>query len=154
MGAVDVPAVGDTGVAAYADAVANQINQMHAFITVANPNVSTPGAGTATWVTMGNVTVPTWATRGRVCLAMSGLSGSAAGSNADVAVKIGTSTGVAHRITAQVITTRFGVGFNDLLTSVPTGSQSVIVQASFVGTGTIAAPSSACLFDLNIDWMQ
>jgi hypothetical protein len=151
---VSVLAVGDTFTAAVENDIAKQLNEMHAFMTLANPNVSTPGAGTATWVTMGNVTVPTWATKGRCSLAMSGLSGSAAGANADVVVKIGTSTGVAHRITAAVITTRFGVGFNDLLTSVPTGSQSVIVQASFVGTGTISAPVSACLFDLNIDWMQ
>jgi hypothetical protein len=43
---------------------------------------------------------------------------------------------------------------NDQLTSVPTGSQSVTVQATFLTLSTFNAPGTACSFDLNIDWMQ
>jgi hypothetical protein len=156
MGAVAVPAVGDTGVASYADDVANQINQMHAFMTLVNPNVNSPGAGTATWVTMGNITVPTWATRGRVSLTANGCSAASLPAAADIAVKIGSSTGAAKRWTATVAvgTSRLPtLGLNDLLTSVPTGSQSVTVQATFAA-GTLTAASTFCSFDLNIDWMQ
>jgi hypothetical protein len=101
---------------------------------------------------MGNITVPAWATKARVCLKMSGINSGSAGNAAGIAVKIGTSTGLAKRVTCTVVTTRFGDSINDLLTSVPTGSQSVTVQATFV-TGTLSAPSSACDFDLNIDWL-
>jgi hypothetical protein len=151
--AVSVLAVGDTFTAAVENDIANQINQMRAFMTLANPNVSTPASGTATWVTMGNITVPTWATKGRVCLIANGLSATS-GNQADIAVKIGTSTGGLHRWQSSTAN-RFPQSLNDLLTSVPTGSQSVTVQATFVTAGgTLTAPSSVCVFDLNIDWMQ
>jgi hypothetical protein len=149
---VTSPAVGETAIAGWPDSVADQLNQMHAFMTLINPNTSTAGAGTATWVTMGNVTVPTWATKGRVCLAITGFSGTAANAS-DIAVKIGTSTGQANRITSAVTTTRQAFPLNDLLTSVPTGSQSVTVQSTFLTLGTLSAPSTACVFALNIDWL-
>jgi hypothetical protein len=150
--AVSVLNVGDTFTAAVENDIANQINQMHAYMVLTNPNVSTPGAGTATWVTMGNTTVPTWATRARVCLALSGISPNNTPSNVNLAVKIGTSTG-AVKLFAGNTGTRYGFTLVDLLTSVPTGSQSVTVQATF-SAGTVTAPSSLCSFDLNIDWMQ
>jgi len=153
MGAVAVPAVGDTGVASYADDVANQINQMHAYMVLTNPNVATPGAGTATWVTMGNITVPTWATKGRVSLAMTGLTASVAACTVTLAVKIGTSTGAGKFFATAQNTQRIEFVLNDQLTSVPTGSQSVTIQATF-GVGTFTAPATLCSFDLNIDWMQ
>jgi hypothetical protein len=152
MATVSVLAVGDTFTAAVENDIANQLNQMHAFMTLINPNTSTAGSGTATWVTMGNVTVPTWATKGRVCLAITGFSGTAANAS-DIAVKIGTSTGQANRITSAVTTTRQAFPLNDLLTSVPTGSQSVTVQSTFLTLGTLSAPSTACVFALNIDWL-
>jgi len=151
--AVSVLAVGDIFTAAVEDDIANQINQMRTYITIANPNVPSPGAGTATWVTLGNVTVPTWATRARISLILTAISGSATTAQADLVVKIGTATGASRRLAAPGVTTRFDKPINDLLTSVPTGSQSVLVQATFV-SGTFSAPATVCSFDMNIDWMQ
>ncbi len=153
MATVSVLNVGDTFTAANQNDIANQLNQMHAYMTLANPNVSTPGSGTATWVTMGNITVPAWATRARVSLSMAGIQNNAANAAADIAVKIGTSTGGSWRLQTQQAIGRMDAGaFNSLLTSVPTGSQSVTVQATF-GASTYTAPSTVCSFDLNIDWL-
>ena len=150
---VSVLSVNDTFTAAVENDIAKQLNEMHAFMTLANPNATSTGAGTATWVTMGNVTVPTWATKARVSLSMAGITNSASNAAIDVAVKIGTSTGGLWRVQTIQTTGRLDVGaFNSLLTSVPTGSQSVTVQATF-GAGSYTAPSTACSFDLNIDWL-
>lgn len=151
--AITVPAANSTGTSAWADDVANQINQMRAFMTLVNPNAASPASGTATWVTMGNITVPTWATRARVSLAMTGVAASTSNTGVDVAVKIGSSTGALWRFTADDSTTRHQCTINDLLTSVPTGSQSVTVQATF-SAGILTASSTFCSFGLNIDWMQ
>jgi len=150
---VSVLAVGDTFTAAVENDIAKQLNEMHAYMVLTNPNVSTPGSGTATWVTMGNVTVPTWATRARVCLSITGARGNTAAGNVNLAVKIGSSTGAAKLVGWSDITTRYAYPINDLLTSVPTGSQSVTVQATF-SSNTLLAASTFCSFDLNIDWMQ
>jgi hypothetical protein len=150
---VSVLGVNDTFTAAVENDIAKQLNEMHAYMVLTNPNVSTPGSGTATWVTMGNVTVPTWATKARVCLSMTGIRANTNPTGADLAVKIGSSTGTTKRISLTDTVNRGQAGFNDQLTSVPTGSQSVTVQATF-GAGTLLAPSTFCSFDLNIDWMQ
>jgi hypothetical protein len=153
MAAIVSPATGDTATAAWADSVADQVNTAHTFMTLANPNATSTGAGTATWVTMGNVTVPTWATKARISLAMTGLQATATTTSANLAVKIGSSTGAVHLIATPNLTgTRIHAGFNDLLTSVPTGSQSVTVQATF-SASTWIAPATSCSFDLNIDWL-
>jgi len=153
MSAITSPAANSTGTSAWADSVADQINQMRAYMVLTNPNVATPGAGTATWVTMGNTTVPIWATKGRVSLAITGLTASVAACTVTLAVKIGTSTGAGKFFATAQNTQRIEFVLNDLLTSVPTGSQSVTVQATF-GVGTFTAPATLCSFDLNIDWMQ
>ncbi len=153
MSTVTSPAVGETAIAGWPDSVADQLNQMHAYMTLANPNASTPGAGTATWVTMGNITVPAWASKARVSLSMAGIQNNAANAAVDIAVKIGSSTGGLWRVQTQQATGRMDAGaFNSLLTSVPTGSQSVTVQATF-GASTYTAPATVCSFDLNIDWL-
>jgi len=152
MTTIPVPATGDPATASWAAAVANQLNQMRAFMTLANPNASTPGAGTATWVTMGNITVPAWATQARVGLTACGINPSVANAGVDIAVKIGSSTGALKRWTAVTAGARWQFALNDLLTAVPTGSQSVTVQATFAN-GTFSAPATVSLFDLNIDWL-
>ena len=152
MSAITSPAANSTGTSAWADSVADQINQMRTYITYTGAAEVTPGAGTATWVTMGNVTVPTWATRARCSISIKSAVASAAGVSMGPAIKIGTSTGVVQRITAPATGRQPTIGWNDLLTSVPTGSQSVTIPVTFVlGTFTATAP---CLFNLNIDWMQ
>src|SRR6266702_3461522 len=123
---------------------------MHAFMTVANSGATSTGAGTATWVTMGNVTVPAWATRARVCLAMNGVTALGTTSQLDLVVKIGASTSTTgpQRMTTPAVTTRFSLPLNDLLTSVPTGSQSVTLVATFQ-TGTFTMSATASTIGLN-----
>jgi hypothetical protein len=152
MAAIVSPATGDTATAAWADSVADQLNQMHAFMTLANPNATSTGAGTATWVTMGSVTVPDWATKARVCLSMAGITATLATSQADIAVKIGTAVNVGKRVFGTAAGRMAPATINDLLTSVPTGSQSVTVQATFQ-VSTFSAGTTAVTFDLNIDWL-
>jgi hypothetical protein len=155
MAAIVSPATGDTATAAWADSVADQINQMHAFMTfVPGATFTTPASGTATWVTMGNVTVPAWATRARVSLTVTGIKANVTTAAVLVAVKIGSSTGVGKLFATPTVTNpRIQGALNDLLTSVPTGSQSVTVQATFV-SDTMSVLSTLSSFDLNIDWMQ
>lgn len=122
------------------------------FMPLANPNATSTGSGTATWVTMGTITPPTWATRTRAFLTANGCSTGAAGNQADIAVKIGTSTGVAQRWVGLSSTSRLGFTLSDLLTAIPSGPQTVTIQATFQ-TGTLVAPNSACLFGLSLDWL-
>jgi hypothetical protein len=149
--AIQVPSVGTPAIAGYADDVANQLNQQRDFMTLTNQTATTTGSGTATWVTMGNVTVPTWASKGRIQLNITGLAGSTTTAAVGLAVKIGTSTGVSKRCTAPGTTSRAAWSISDLLTAVPTGSQSVTIVATFIsGTFSVAADAN---FDLNIDWL-
>ena len=152
MGTVSVLAVNDTLTAGVENDIANQINQMHGYITYAGAGETTPGAGTATWVTMGNVTVPAWASKARVCLSITGITANAAAANVNLAVKIGSSTGATKFFATAQNTQRVHFPINDLLTSVPTGSQSVTVQATF-SLSTFTAGTTLCSFDLNIDWL-
>jgi hypothetical protein len=127
---------------------------MRTFITVANPNATSVGAGgPTTWVTVGNVTRPTWASQARINAVLCAISGSATNAQADLLIKIGTAAGVNHRVSAPGVTTRFDKPINDLITGVPSGSQSLVVQATFV-SGTFSAPATVCSFDFNIDWLQ
>ena len=154
--AIRVLAVNDTFLASDEDDIANQINQMRTFITVANPNATSTGAGgPTTWVTVGNVTRPAWATQARISGILEAISGSATTAQADLTIKIGTSTSTVgtHRVAAPGVTTRFDKPIVDLLTSVPSGSQSMVVQATFV-SGTFSAPATVCNFSFNIDWLQ
>jgi hypothetical protein len=102
---------------------------------------STPGAGTATWLTLGNVTVPVWATKARVTWSVSGYSDSAVSAlNVNCRLKIGTAQGVSMRIPGSTVQTQSTLFSSELVTAVPTGSQSVTISATYnAGTGTFDA---------------
>ncbi len=152
MGTVSVLAVNDTLTAGVENDIANQINQMHGYITYAGAGETTPGAGTATWVTMGNVTVPAWASKAIVSLTITSITAGAVVGAVGLAVKIGSSTGAVHRTTAAVTGRNPPYAINDQLTSVPTGSQSVTIQATFV-SGNVLTATAPCTFDLSINWL-
>ncbi|HYS35244.1 MAG TPA: hypothetical protein VEO01_06335, partial [Pseudonocardiaceae bacterium] len=61
-------------------------------------------------------------------------------------------TGAVHRTTAAVTGRNPPYAINDQLTSVPTGSQSVTIQATFV-SGNVLTATAPCTFDLNINWL-
>jgi hypothetical protein len=98
---------------------------------------ATPGAGTATWVTIGTATVPPWASKARVTWGVSGYSDSSVSSlNVTCAIKIGSVSGVSIRIPGSTVTTpSLTVGTSELLTGLSTGPQSVTVSATY-GSGS------------------
>jgi hypothetical protein len=125
----------------------------HVKMSAQNPNTTTPGSGTATWVTMGTIFIPIWATRGRTNLTMNSVTASAALAAINAAVKIGAVVNAAKRLTAPVLGRCPTFAINDLLAGLASGTTvTVTVEATFV-QGTFTAPSSACDFDLNIDWL-
>ena len=57
---ITVPAANSTATSAWADSVANFVNGFAVpLLFTPGGNTDTPGAGTATWVTLGTITVPT-----------------------------------------------------------------------------------------------
>ena len=144
--AITVPAVGDTGTAAWADSVANMLNGLATtLLFTPGGNTDTPGAGTATWVTLGNVTVPTWSTSCMVNVTCDGIFDTTTTANATAQLKIGSVGGAVNKrlMIPGVTSQRFGQSWNDLLTGLSTGSQSVTLSATFVASGPIRADTTA-----------
>lgn len=138
MPAVVVPAVGDTGTASWADSVANILNgQLTALSHVPAGNEDTPGAGTATWFSWGNVTVPTWASNAVVIWSLAAYNtGSASALAVTAGVKIGSAAGPTSRLPGSGATVDMTPTYIDTITGLATGTQAVTVSATFVsGTG-------------------
>lgn len=102
-------------------------------------NLDTPAAGTATWMTLGNITVPAWATSADVVYAINGLYEITAAVNVSVVMKIGTVAGaVSKRILTPgyVAGTRTNLPIMDTFTGLTGGVKSVTLSAAWVaGTG-------------------
>jgi len=156
------PSVGDQVVVLEVDGdrivlgavITDGLGDPNGYMNLQNPNATTPGAGTATWVTMGNIFIPIWASKARTDLTMNSISASVAAAAINAAVKIGAIVNAAKRLTAQNSGRQATLGMNDKLSGLATGTTvSVTVQATFVA-GTFTAPASACDFDLNIDWLR
>jgi hypothetical protein len=141
------PAVGDQATAAWADEVAQDVISLAGgaspppLLFTPGGNTDTPGAGTATWVTLGNITVPTWATKCNVTYTMNGIFDTGTTSNVSAVLKIGSvAGGVSKRIDAPgVANQRFHVPITDRLTGLSTGSQSVTISATFTAGSVIRA---------------
>lgn len=119
---------------------------------VPSGSLLSPATGTGIWVTLGNITVPAWASKARVSITINGISNSTASSQATLVLKIGTATGSARRLANQTTTARFGWAGIDFLTGVPTGSQSVAIQASALAGGQFLADTGAT-FDVAFDFL-
>lgn len=102
-------------------------------------NLDTPGAGTATWMTLGNVTVPAWATRAVVNYAINGaMCPSGADPNVSYQFKIGAVGGADRRLLGCAVTSqRFYQGRSDLLTGLSSGSQSVTIASTWTSGATV-----------------
>lgn len=135
--------------------VANQLNQQSAFMTFTPAgNSDTPGAGTATWVTLGNVTVPTWATQALVDYTCNGIYDTGTTSVASCVIKIGSAAGqVSKRIlTPGVANQRIHMPINDLVTGLSTGSQSVTLSSTF-SSGSVVRADTTSFFTVQFTFL-
>lgn len=99
---------------------------------------TSPASGTATWFTLGSITVPAWATKANVVWQLYGTFLTAASaSNTTLQFKIGSAAGLSQRIFGDSSSTnRFNHGWSEQITGLATGSQSVIASATFVSGST------------------
>jgi hypothetical protein len=140
-----IPAVGDQATAAWADEVAGDIISLAGEASPA-PLSFTPGsntdtaAGTNTWITLGNVTVPTWATKCNVVYTFNGIFDRGTTGNVTAVLKVGSaSAALTKRLPGPgVANQRFTVVITDRLTGLTSGSQSVTIQ-TVQTTGTYRA---------------
>jgi len=143
---IDTQAVGDFGLASWATAVANMLNERSTQIDyVPTTTLSTSTSGYATWITIGNVTVPSWATQARVTWSIVNYGPSSTTAlNVDVYAQLGDVTGNDFRLPgsgASGANSCFTV--NDLFTDIDTGSQSLIIVSHFnAGSGTFQIGTS------------
>ena len=110
-------------------------DQVLLFTPVANND--TPGAGTATWFTLGNVTVPSWATQAVVTYSINGIFNGVIGTNASQILKIGAASGAVSKriIDPGVINQRFNIAVADIVTGLAAGVQSVTMASTYTGGG-------------------
>jgi hypothetical protein len=135
-----IPAVGDQATAAWADEVAGDVIDLagsanQSLLYTPGGNTDTPTSGTATWFTMGNITVPTWATKCIVTYSITGIITLATSINCTAIFKVGSVSGSlgSKRICDNGTTSgRYSYTVTDLLTGLSTGSQSVTVSATWV----------------------
>ena len=99
----------------------------------------TPATGTATWFTVGNLVVPSWATRARVQTNVTGAFTTEVGIVVTFAVKIGATSPVlsGRRILDPgTVSSRFTIAQADAYSGLTAGTQAVTVAVTFVaGTG-------------------
>jgi hypothetical protein len=143
------PAVGDQSTAAWATDIALDVidlattNQVLLFTP--GGNTDTPGAGTATWVTLGNVTVPTWASTCNVVYTCNGIYDTGTTSVVSAVIKIGSRSGAVSKriLTPDVANQRFHMPIVDRLTGLSTGSQSVTISATFTSGSVVRADTTS-----------
>jgi hypothetical protein len=148
MATIPSPAVGDTATAAYADAVALQLNTPEqTLLFTPGGNTDTPGAGTATWVTLGNITVPTWASTCFVTYTMNGIYDTGTTSNVAVVMKVGSISGAVNKriLGVSISGQRLHIPIADQFTGLSTGSQSVTLSATFT-SGTVVRADATSFF--------
>lgn len=114
-------------------------------------NIDTAGAGTATWITLGSVTVPVWSTSAWVIFTVDGAFDTGTTANVSNVIKIGTATGgVSRRIPSPGVTGRFSYSIVDRISSMSTGSQSVTISSTFTSGTVVRADTSSTITALII----
>lgn len=153
MSTIPVPAANAILLSAYTTAVANMLNQEDDYLTFTPlAGTNTPGAGTALWVTLGNLSVPTWATKARITVHCCALTGTVNNAVAGIAAQLGAgAAGPAKRWTVPTATSRIQASAAWLLTGFGTGTQSLVLNATF-GTGTLAV-DTVSTFDVTVDYI-
>jgi len=157
--ALTVPAVGDLWTATLADAVINYVNAANTVVNfVPAGNTDTPASGTTptTWITLGNLAVPSWATAAVVVMTVNGFYEVAAGSdNVTIKTGIGTALGpFAPRLIGAPSANRGSFTWADTITSPPTGSQSLIVQATRVTGTSVYRVDGSCSISAQVSFLM
>jgi hypothetical protein len=143
---ITVPAANSTATSAWADSVANFVNGFAVpLLFTPGGNTDTPGAGTATWVTLGTITVPTWTTNAYVTYTCNGIYDTGSTSVVSSVIKVGSVAGGVNKriLTPGVSLQRFHMSICDTLTGVSTGSQSVTLSATFSSGSVIRADTTS-----------
>lgn len=105
---------------------------------------STPASGTATWVTIGSFTVPVWATQVWVIYTINQFFDNGTTANVVITAKLGGVAGIGKRlITPGVTGQRLNEVICDHFTSVPTGSQTLLLSATFTAGTTLAVDTQS-----------
>jgi hypothetical protein len=138
-----------TGTAAtstWANAVTNATNGVAAAMSF-TPGGNTDTPNGATWITIGNLTVPTWATTAFVVYSMNGVYCIGATTNAAATLKIGAATGAVTKVLLHpgVANQRFSETITDVVAGPPTGSQSVTLASTFT-TGSVVRADTTSFF--------
>lgn len=124
--------------------------QQLAFVPAGNTDTVTSSSGT--WITMGNITVPPWATRCAIQINYGGMFDTGTTCNVTLTPKIGSAAGNARRLLGPGISSqRWHQPVADIITSgLSSGSQSVTVLATFTAGSAVRADVSSfftALFD-------
>jgi hypothetical protein len=107
-------------------------------------NADTVTASSGTWLTLGNITVPTWATSAFLHLDLSLISVPTAGTfNVSITPKIGSAAGSARRLLPGTAVTLFNQSLSDVITGLSAGSQAVTLLATFGGGSALSFRSAA-----------
>jgi len=122
--------------------VANQLNQGTDYLFFTPAGSTNSPAGPATWITLGNLTVPAWAASARIQINCVAIAGSAAAASANLQIKLGTVGGTLQSMPAPNGTTRFTAPIYDKLTGITTGSQSLTIQSTNV-SGNLSADTTS-----------
>lgn len=146
MSVIPSPSVGDqVSGATFGAAVAAQLAAPDDQIsfTPAGATAMT-GAGTTTWLTLGNITVPAWAGSAIVSWTIGGLFDPGTTGNSTAVFKIGTATGNACRLLGPGLANqRFSFSYNDRIAAPPSGSQSITVQTTWTA-GSLYTVDAQC----------
>jgi hypothetical protein len=150
MAALTSPAVGDDGTAVWAGQVADMLDNGAQLLLYTPIATLTTGAAGTDWIAMGNITVPTWATRARVRADFLASVPSGVNAQNGLAVKIGTVVGATKRMIFGNVGRTPSFGFWDLITGLSPGVQAVVIRVVTVTTGTFAVDTASeidCAFD-------
>lgn len=131
----------------YSSKVIGQAAQVITFIPVGNSDYSSGSVGT--WVTMGNATVPSWATKAKIVLTIRAFLAITSTATASANVSLGGVAGAATLITDTnyAANEHLTTMLVDEITLSGTGSQSLIVQAQRTGgSGALRSAAGVTIF--------
>lgn len=136
-----LPAVGDQATASWADEVAQDVidisGSANVVLKLTPPGtLSTVTTGTpTTWITLGNVTVPSWATQALVSWSLYGVLGPASEPLITMQLKIGTAAGDAIRMMGLgAATGRNTWSIHETITGLTSGVKSVTILCAWTST--------------------
>lgn len=154
--AIAVPAVGDLWTALLADAVINYVNSANTVVNfIPAGNTDTPGSPSTTpttWVSLGNVAVPSWATAAVVVMSINGFFEVAAGGDiVNIRIGIGgTLSPTQPRLVGPASASRSSFSWADSVASPPTGTQPLIVQATRASGTSVYRVDGSCLISAQV----